>query len=54
MHFRKRNENQSCYTFKSLDGTKLNYTTSYKYLGVIFDEHLEMDMPVKTLTQSAG
>ena len=36
------------------DGIQLDYTTNYEYLGVIFDEHLEMDMAAETLTQSAG
>ena len=37
VHFRKKRTKRSNYTFK-LGDKHLEYETSYKYLGVIFDE----------------
>ena len=52
-HFRNVSVHQSPHLFYC--GThNLDYTNSYKYLGLWFDEHLTMDKAVKELSKSAS
>ena len=53
VHFRNASVHQSPHLFYC--GThNLDYTNSYKYLGLWFDEHLTMDKAVKELSKSAS
>ena len=47
MHFRKKNLCRSQYVFY-LGETPLNYDDHYKYLGVIFEEHLDFNTCAET------
>ena len=53
IHFRNKRKPQSNFTFKS-GSTSLSYTHSYKYLGLILDEHLTFGEWTKMLSDSAG
>ena len=48
MHFRKKNLCRSQYVFR-LGETPLNYEDHYKYLGVIFKEHIDFNTYAETL-----
>ena len=53
VHFRKYRCTQTSYKFM-YQGTKLEIVSNYKYLGVIFNEHLNYDICSKTLAESGG
>lgn len=53
VHFRKKGIKRSTTEFK-LGSEKLLYTNSYKYLGVIFDEHLTFENASSVFADSAG
>ncbi|KAK3102881.1 hypothetical protein FSP39_014619 [Pinctada imbricata] len=53
VHFRKRQRNRSQLTLK-LNGRDLSYESSYKYLGVIFDEFASFKDNAENLAKSAG
>ena len=53
VHFRRRSSTQSQFKFH-LGNASLNTVNFYKYLGVIFDEHLTFDQNSSTLADAAG
>ena len=53
IHFRNKPVSRSDFPFKCSD-LDIEYTSSYKYLGIWFDEHLTMDKAVKELSKSAS
>ena len=53
MYFRNKPVSQSDFPFICSD-LDIAYTSSYKYLGIWFDEHLTMDKAVKELSKSAS
>ncbi len=53
VHFRPRRTPKSNFAFMYND-CRLETVTNYKYLGVIFDEHLNFSMCSKTLADSGG
>ena len=52
VHFRKNRTARTNYPF-DLGGHALTTVSHYKYLGVIFDEHLNFDMNASTLSNAA-
>ena len=53
IHFRKRRRTQTSFNFQ-IGKSELKVVQSYKYLGVIFDEHLNFKLCEKTLADAAG
>lgn len=53
VHFRKKGKPKSPYLF-SFDYVHLKYTSSYKYLGFVFDESLKFLEGTNLLAESAG
>jgi len=53
VHFRNVRRQRSNFEFK-MGNTVLEYTPSYKYLGVIFDENLKFDINSEVLASSGG
>ena len=53
IHFRKKNTLRSEHVFKLYDG-EFKKVATYKYLGVILDEHLSYETCISTLSNSAG
>ena len=53
MHFRRKDQPVSTVDM-ILGGTKLNYVTDYKYLGVVLNEHLDFTETAKILAEAAG
>ena len=53
VHFRSKNNSVSDFEF-TCGEAPINYVTSYKYLGLWFDEHLNMKKAVKELAHSAS
>ncbi len=53
MHFRKARKTRSNYIF-NLGHSDLEYVNEYKYLGLIFNEHLNYVTTTDILTKSAG
>ena len=49
MHFRPKSVNR-CMTYLYLEDKVVEYTESYKYLGVYFNEHLEFEEHCKILS----
>ena len=52
VHFRKQNSSQTTFSFK-FGSHPLSIVSHYKYLGVIFDEHLSFDYNASVLSTSA-
>lgn len=53
VHFRPTRRKLTRFTF-TYGSEQLNIASSYKYLGIILDEHLKYDVCVKTLASSGG
>ena len=53
MHFRKSRKQMSDYVFK-IGENALEFVTDYKYLGVVFNEHLQFKTAANLLSDSAG
>ena len=53
VHFRRKRVQQSSHAFH-LQGARLKYSNSYKYLGVIFDAHMTFKCAVDTLATASG
>jgi len=53
MHFRNKRKRRSDFVFY-LGDESLEYACSYRYLGVMLNEHLDYDIIAETLVQSAG
>ena len=53
IHFRNTGRNRSVFKFSLADDV-LEYTTSYKYLGLVLDEHLHLPKSGDILADSAG
>ena len=53
VHFRNKRRRKTKFEFK-IDNCTLDIDNSYRYLGVIFDEHLDFDKCAKTLSDAAG
>ena len=53
VHFRNKRRRKTKFEFK-IDNCTLDIDNSYRYLGVIFDEHLDIDKCAKTLSDAAG
>ena len=53
VHFRKGKAKQTEYEFK-LNKVIIEKKSSYKYLGIWFDENMKFDLCIKTLADSAG
>ncbi len=53
VHFRKPHKNRAEYVYR-VGNVKLNYVTSYKYLGVVFDENLNFKENACLLAQSGN
>ena len=53
MHFRKKRSRLTDFVFR-LNETPIKVVNKYKYLGVIFDEFLEMNCNAEVLSQSGG
>ena len=53
IHFRKQNTLQTEHHF-TMDNETLNKVPTYKYLGVILDEHLNFGQCILALSDSAG
>ena len=54
VHFRRKTMPQSKFSFKMGDTAELKYTSVYKYLGVVLDEHFTCKDMVEVLANSAG
>ena len=53
VHFRNKRRRKTKFEFK-IDNCTLDIDNRYRYLGVIFDEHLDFDKCAKTLSDAAG
>ena len=53
IHFRKQNTVQIEHHF-TMHNEKLNKVPTYKYVGVILDEHLNFEQCILALSDSAG
>ena len=53
VHFRPKRKPRTQHEF-FLSGFKVEVVTSYKYLGIIMDEHLTFNQCIETLSSSAG
>ena len=53
VHFRNKRVKRSDRIF-SLQNTTIEYSSSYKYLGILFDEHLTFDNTAQALSDSGG
>ena len=53
VHFRKKHVKQSTHDF-SLQGSRVTYANTYKYLGMLFDAHLSFENGVETLATASG
>ena len=53
LHFRPKSTISSTFEFK-LGRTVLNYSSSYKYLGLILDDHLDFNKSAELLSDAAG
>ena len=53
VHFRPKSKKRRCFNF-TLSGFHPKIVSSYKYLGVIFDEFLNFNLCSETLAESSG
>ncbi len=53
MHFRSKPKNVSNFTF-TVNGSPLEIVSDYKYLGILFNEHLDFTGTAELLANSAG